>query len=170
MPIHRLARPLRTPARSQRASPKSFIVPAIPAILYQDPRPSRLLSSDSLSAREAAARRRAALLVVCCTVSGAVAQILMKIGAAQMQPNLWAIVSNLWLMGGYALYGLNTLLLVLALREGELSMLYPIIALTYVWVTLLSYTLLHETPHLLKNLGIGCIVAGVAVLGSGRKP
>jgi uncharacterized membrane protein len=128
-----------------------------------------LLPSDSLSLRQAAARRRAALLVVCCTVTGAVAQILMKVGATQAQPNLWALVSNFWLIGGYALYGVNTLLLVLALREGELSMLYPIIALTYVWVTLLSYTLLHEAPHLLKNLGIGCIVAGVAVLGSGKK-
>ena len=118
---------------------------------------------------DATARRRAIALVCCCTISGAAAQLLMKIGMSHFQPHLGAIVTNLWLVSGYALYGLNTLLLVLALRDGELSMLYPIIALTYVWVTVLSYTLLHEPPNTLKNFGIGAIVAGVAVLGRGSK-
>lgn len=82
----------------------------------------------------------------------------------------WALLTNLPLFSGYALYGLNTILLVLALREGELSMLYPIIALTYVWVTLLSYALLHEPQNLYKNAGIVTIVIGVAVLGRGKPP
>ena len=126
-------------------------------------------SIDAAATHEAAKRRRAAWLVFLCTLTGAAAQILMKLGMAHFEPNPWAIATNMQLMSGYALYGLNTLLLVLALRDGELSMLYPIIALTYVWVTLLSYTLLHETPHLLKNLGIATIIAGVAVLGGGKK-
>jgi uncharacterized membrane protein len=117
----------------------------------------------------AAARRQSILLVFLCTISGAAAQILGKIGMTHFTPNLFAIVTNVPLIGGYALYGLNTLLMVLALRKGELSMLYPIIALTYVWVTLLSYTLLGETPNLFKNCGIALIVIGVAVLGSGGK-
>ena len=72
-------------------------------------------------------------------------------------------------IAGYTLYGINTLMLVLALREGELSMLYPIIALTYVWVTLLSYVILNETPNWYKNAGIVIIVIGVAVLGRGGR-
>jgi multidrug transporter EmrE-like cation transporter len=116
-------------------------------------------------------RRRSVLLVFCCTILGAAAQILMKVGMARFTPEPLAIVTNLPLIAGYALYGINTLLLVLALREGELSMLYPIIALTYVWVTLLSYALLPEKPNLYKNVGIATIVVGVAVLGrGGRKP
>jgi uncharacterized membrane protein len=110
------------------------------------------------------------LLVFSCTVLGAAAQILMKIGMARFEPHhLAAVATNLPLMAGYVLYGINTLMLVLALREGELSMLYPIIALTYVWVTLLSYALLHETPNLYKNLGIATIVLGVGVLGRGGR-
>ena len=85
------------------------------------------------------------------------------------QPDLLALLTNVPLIAGYALYGVITLMLVLALREGELSMLYPIIALTYVWVTLLSYTLLHEKPNLYKNVGIATIVVGVAVLGRGER-
>jgi len=95
----------------------------------------------------------------------------MKVGMAHFRPDLIAMATNLPLLAGYTLYGVNTLLLVLALRDGELSMLYPIIALTYVWVTLLSYALLPEKPNVYKNIGIATIVVGVAVLGrGGRKP
>ena len=127
-------------------------------------------ASVSLNQPDAAAsRRKAILLVFGCTVLGAAAQILMKIGMSRFVPEVAAVVTNVPLIAGYALYGINTLMLVLALREGELSMLYPIIALTYVWVTLLSYLLLHEPPNLYKNLGIVTIVIGVAVLGRGGK-
>lgn len=126
-------------------------------------------------------RRRSILLVSSCTVLGAAAQIFIKVGMARFvipENHGWipwlvalaaAFLGNLPLFCGYALYGVNTLLLTLALRDGELSMLYPIIALTYVWVTLLSYALLPEKPNVYKNLGITTIVAGVAVLGRGGR-
>ena len=114
-------------------------------------------------------RRRSVLLVFSCTILGAAAQLLMKVGMAHFTPNAWDIVTNLPLIAGYTLYGINTLMLVLALREGELSLLYPIIALTFVWVTLLSYGLLHEQPNWYKNIGITSIVVGVAVMGRGRR-
>lgn len=93
----------------------------------------------------------------------------MKVGAAHITPSFLGLVTNIPLMVGYCLYGINTVLLVLALREGELSMLYPIIALSYVWVTLASYSLLHEHPNFYKNAGIAVIVLGVAVLGRGGR-
>jgi len=108
-------------------------------------------------------------LVFSCTVLGAVAQLLIKKGTASITPDLMSIVLNLPLFVGYSIYGINTLLMVLALKDGEMSMLYPIIALTYVWVTLLSYTLLHEHPNMYKNIGITTIVVGVGVLGRGKR-
>jgi multidrug transporter EmrE-like cation transporter len=121
-------------------------------------------------ADSASARRRSLALVFCCTVLGAMAQVLMKSGATTVQrPGLAAvvigIVTNIRLFAGYALYGLSTVLLVVALREGELSLLYPVIALTYVWVTVLSFVLFHETINPFKMAGIIIIVAGVTVLG-----
>ena len=88
---------------------------------------------------------------------------------SHFNPQPLALLSNVPLIAGYALYGVNTLMLVLALRDGELSMLYPIIALTYVWVTLLSYLLLGEKSNFYKNVGIATIVVGVAVLGRGGR-
>ena len=133
------------------------------------------------------------LLVCLCTLLGATAQILMKVGMTQFAPvpmapitslpiagklaiifpwclsTALALVTDLPLFGGYALYGLFTLLLVIALREGELSMLYPIISLGYVWVTALSYVIFHDSLNTPKSIGIASIMIGVAVLGQGAK-
>ncbi len=93
--------------------------------------------------------------------------MLIKTGMSpsHFSPHLLALATNLPLIAGYTLYGINTLMMVLALKNGEMSLLYPIIALTYVWTTLASYTLLHEHPNTYKNVGIIVIVLGVAVMG-----
>jgi multidrug transporter EmrE-like cation transporter len=109
-------------------------------------------------------------LVFCCTLLGAAAQILLKLGANQLaHPGLLAMATNLWLLGGLSLYGVSTVLLVLALKDGELSLLYPVIALTYVWVTLLSLVIFHDRVNPIKIAGIAIIVIGVGVLGRGGK-
>ena len=51
-----------------------------------------------------------------------------------------------------------------ALKGRELSRLYPIIALTYVWVTFLSVMFLGEHVNFFRALGIGLIVSGVSIL------
>lgn len=109
-------------------------------------------------------------LVFCCTLIGAVAQVFLKFGLAGMHftpslATLLAVLSNFQLMLGLALYGVNTALLILALRKGELSVLYPVIALTYVWVTILSVMIFHETVNVFKILGLATVVLGVTVLG-----
>jgi multidrug transporter EmrE-like cation transporter len=126
--------------------------------------------------------RQALLLVFSCTLIGALAQILLKQGSAQMgahvtlaqvahQPSLFVsfflgILTNIRLFAGYCLYGVNTFLMALALKGRELSRLYPIIALTYVWVTILSlYILPGEHMNFFRTMGIGFIVGGVSILG-----
>ena len=117
-------------------------------------------------------RRRALLIVVGCTLIGAVAQVLIKSGAHRLaHPGfLGAIVgmlTNLPLFFGYCLYGVFTALMVYALRDGELSILFPLIALQYVWVSILSVLIFHETMSPLKAAGVVVIVLGVSVLGRG---
>lgn len=77
----------------------------------------------------------------------------------------FGILSNIPLFLGYILYGVNTFLMAAALKGRELSRLFPVIALTYVWVTFLSITLLGEHMNLYRGLGIALIVGGVSVLG-----
>ncbi len=118
---------------------------------------------------DSAARRLTVLMVAGATLLSAGAQILMKIGMNHFVLNLAAILTNVPLIAGYVLYGLFTVLMVLALREGELSLIYPIISLSYVWVTALSYFIFHDTLSPLKLIGIAGIMAGVALLGRGEE-
>lgn len=108
-----------------------------------------------------------------CTLLGAAGNVLLKLGGNQLgsygvtqilqRPSL--ILMNFPLMAGYALYGLSTVLLVLALRHGQLSVLYPVISLTYVWVLILSGLIFHETLNFWKIAGVMTVVTGVGVLG-----
>jgi multidrug transporter EmrE-like cation transporter len=128
------------------------------------------------------AARKSFALVFCCTLIGALAQILVKKGTEQLgahitlgqvahDPSLFVsfsigIITNLKLFMGYTLYGVNTFLMALALKGRELSRLYPIIALTYVWVTFLSlFVLPGEHLNFFRIMGIVFIVVGVSVLG-----
>jgi multidrug transporter EmrE-like cation transporter len=125
--------------------------------------------TNSAEVRNQPARQPVAL-VFCCTILGAAAQVLMKTGADQIvHPGFIGMLTNLPLLAGYCLYGLSTLLLVIALKDGELSLLYPVIALTYVWVTILSFLIFHDTINPWKLTGITLIVVGVGVLGKGGR-
>ena len=117
-------------------------------------------------------RRRALLIVVGCTLIGAAAQVLIKFGANRLtHPGFWGaivgMITNPPLFAGYCLYGVFTALMVYALRDGELSILFPLIALQYVWVSILSVVIFHESMSPLKAFGVVVIVAGVGVLGRG---
>jgi len=128
------------------------------------------VSTSSISSTDQQ-QRRSFLLVVCCTIIGAAAQVLIKKGAGALGANstmlqtALAMVLTPALFAGYSMYGISTILLVLALRHGQLSLLYPVFAMTYVWVTILSVVVFHESMNPYKIAGIVTIVAGIAVLG-----
>lgn len=120
-------------------------------------------------------------LVVICTFFAASAQILLKFGAlhplppvhfsdsASVSAFLTAILGDWPLLIGYSLHACNALLLILALRHGHLSLLYPLYALSYVWVDLLSLYYFHEHMNIWKEAGIVLIMGGVAVLGKASR-
>ncbi len=115
--------------------------------------------------------------MLACTLLGAAGQILIKIGAAGsivhapwttpagIWANLFAMAASPYLIGGYSLYAVMTVLFVVTLRDEELTIVYPIIALTYVWVAALSVVFFQEHMNPPKVTGILLIVIGVAVLG-----
>jgi drug/metabolite transporter (DMT)-like permease len=67
------------------------------------------------------------------------------------------------------LYAISAMLLIIALKGGELSVLYPIIALSYIWVILASTIVLKENISTLRWAGVGIIFAGVTIVGIGGK-
>jgi drug/metabolite transporter (DMT)-like permease len=111
------------------------------------------------------------MTVVVCTFIGAAAQVLLKKGTSLLgeHPTMMETAMGIFtiplLFEGYCLYGLSAVLLVMALRKGELSLLYPVFTLTYVWVTVLSVMIFHDSMNAFKLAGIATIIGGVAVLG-----
>lgn len=102
-----------------------------------------------------------------CTLLGAAGQVLMKMGANTLGASTSPITMVLTpaVFFGYTLYALMTVLFVFALRNEQLSILYPIIALTYVWVAGLSAVFFKESLSAMRLAGVLVIVLGVTVLG-----
>ena len=67
----------------------------------------------------------AVLLVLFQTIPGAVGPILVKKGTAHLKFNLRSLIRNYILILGFSLYGFSAILFTIALRGGELSILYP---------------------------------------------
>jgi multidrug transporter EmrE-like cation transporter len=108
---------------------------------------------------------KGALLVALSTVVIAVAQVFLKKGAGLIAGTVRSIIFNPWIILGFIMYGFATLLLISALKYGNLSTLYPIVGLGYVWVCLFSFFLFKEIITFLDILGIVSIIFGVAMLG-----
>jgi drug/metabolite transporter (DMT)-like permease len=120
-----------------------------------------------------AQKKRAVWMVVAFTLVAAAAQPLFKQGAARIGDNLTlagliaTLITDYPLIIGLVMYGFGASLMILALRHGELSVLFPIISLSYVWVAILSVLIFHESMNVIKVAGIATIILGVAILGRG---
>jgi len=106
-------------------------------------------------------------LVILATLVGAFGPILLKKGSSKKLSNIRSLMSNYHLIGGVTLYVIGTILFIPALKGGDLSILYPFIALTYVWVSLLSVRFLGEKMSTIKWMGIALILIGVSLIGIG---
>lgn len=109
----------------------------------------------------------AALTVVIATLIGSVGALFLKYGANKLSRDLRKLVKNHDLFMGVLCYGVSTVIFIVALRFGDLSVLYPITSLTYVWIALLSVKYLNEKMNFFKYAGIFSILVGVTLIGLG---
>lgn len=106
-------------------------------------------------------------LVILATLVGAFGPILLKKASEKKLSKISSLLRNYHLFGGISLYALGTLLFIPALKGGDLSVLYPFVALSYVWISLLSVRFLGEKMNLMKWMGIALIIVGVSFIGIG---
>ncbi|MBI4141933.1 EamA family transporter [Candidatus Woesearchaeota archaeon] len=104
-------------------------------------------------------------LVLIGTLVGAFGPILLKRGSNSFGLSIRAQLKNYNLLAGISLYGIASIIFIPALRGGELSVLYPIVSVNYVWVSLLSMKFLNEKMNKLKWVGIFLIIVGVSLIG-----
>jgi len=105
-------------------------------------------------------------LTLCACVIGAYGAVLLKKASPKVTFNLKCL-ANMQLLAGIALYAVGTILFIPALRGGDLSVLYPFVATTYIWISLFSIKFLKEKMNVLKWAGIVLIIIGVSFIGFG---
>lgn len=111
-----------------------------------------------------ATQMKAIVIVVLSTIFTSTGSACYKVGADLIRAG---ILINLPLFLGALLYILSAGLLILGLKWGELSVLYPIYGLNYVWVSLISIYFFHEIIKLIQWTGIAAIIIGVVFIGIG---
>jgi len=103
-------------------------------------------------------------LVLIAAFLGAVGQFFFKIGAVQLGKGWISWLMNWKLLVGLAFYGIATILFLYVLKSAPLSLAYPIIATSYIWVSLLAWAFLGEPFPIYKWLGVFLIIAGITVI------
>lgn len=104
------------------------------------------------------------ILVVFASIMAALGQLNLKIGSARLEKNIREIIKNYALLRGIFFYGASAIIGIIALRGAELTVLYPIASLNYVWVSFLSMRFLREKMNIYKWLGVLMIIIGVSVI------
>jgi len=107
-------------------------------------------------------------LVFVGSIIGSFGAVFLKSGAALLKDGFWRIL-NLQLAAGVALFLLSSVFFILGIRRGELSVLYPMVSLGYVWTLLWSRLFFREAFTPQKFVGLGLILLGVFFVGLGSK-
>jgi len=108
-------------------------------------------------------------IILFSTLLTSTAQLFYKFASSKLSLNILELITNYELIAGMILYAIGGVLLIISFRGGEVSVLYPIFATSYIWVSFLSIYFLGEAMNIFKWLGIFIIIAGIAFIGYGSK-
>ena len=100
--------------------------------------------------------------VMACTLLTSVSKVLWKAGADQLPNSL----TNWPIFAGLTLYGIVAIAFLYLLKHNEASVVFPVMATSYIWVALLSAHYFAESLTALKWAGIAAIFTGVVIIGT----
>jgi drug/metabolite transporter (DMT)-like permease len=106
------------------------------------------------------------LLVFAASLIGSFGAVFLKLGAARLTKSLLSFV-NWRLAVGVALFLGSSVFYALGIRGGQLSVLYPMVSLGYIWTLLWSRLFFNEALTRQKFFGLGLILLGVFFVGLG---
>ena len=106
-------------------------------------------------------------IILFSTLLTSTAQLFYKFGSEKLSFDIVSIITNVNLLAGILLYAIGGILLIISFRGGEVSVLYPIFATSYIWVSFLSIYFLNESMNMFKWFGIFTIISGIILIGYG---
>ena len=95
-------------------------------------------------------------IMLCSSLLTCTGQLCWKLSAGQN--------TRLFLLAGFGLYGCGALLMIIALRYGELSKLHPLLSAGYILSVILGTAVLNEPITGRKIVGIAVIIAGLILI------
>ncbi len=109
------------------------------------------------------------LLVLGASFVGSFGAAFLKAGAERLHRDVWTLFTNWRLAVGVTFFVASSLLYLKGIKHGELTILYPMISLGYVWTLLWSRIFFHEPFTRNKFFGLGLIVTGIMFLALGTR-
>jgi drug/metabolite transporter (DMT)-like permease len=106
------------------------------------------------------------LLVLAAAFIGSFGAVFLKLGSAKLHGGFWKIF-NLQLAIGVGLFMTSSAFFVAGIRHGQLSVLYPMVSLGYVWTLVWARIFFKEPFTRQKFLGLGLVLLGVSLVGMG---
>lgn len=103
-------------------------------------------------------------LVFVSTLIGSFAPLMLKLGIVNKKITLINLIFNPYIIAGVLLYFLSSLFFVFSLKGGPLNVLYPLVSVSYIWVTIISRVILNEKINIYKALGIMLIIIGIIII------
>ena len=108
------------------------------------------------------------LLVCSASLIGSFGAVFLKLGAEQLRGGFRRIL-NLKLLTGIALFLGSSIPFVMGIKHGQLSVLYPMVSLSYVFAMLWSKLFFREHISGGKVAAVALILAGVVCIGMGGR-
>jgi drug/metabolite transporter (DMT)-like permease len=109
------------------------------------------------------------LLVFGASLIGSVGAAFLKSGAEHLHRDLRSLWSNWRLAAGVAFFLASSILYLKGIKKGELTVLYPMVSLGYVWTLVWSRLFFGEPWTRGKLVGVGVILFGIVLLALGNK-
>jgi len=128
------------------------------------------------------------IIILCAAFATALAQIVLKKGSAFNFSgftdeftregvnvifgifNTSSEMFHLFMIGtGFFLFMITLLLLARGFKGGDMSVLYPVFATSFIWNIIFSRVFIGEEVNIFKVVGVLFIVGGIGLIGLGHK-
>ena len=109
------------------------------------------------------------LLVLLGAFIGSLGAVFLKSGAGRLHWHITTLIFNWRLAAGVLAFLVSSFFFVAGVKNGELTILYPMASFGYIWTLLWSRLFFGERFTRNKFVGIAMILVGITCLGLGSR-
>ena len=108
------------------------------------------------------------VLVLLASFIGSFGAVFLKLGAERLGGPITKLLTNYWLAVGIVLYLLSSVFYMMGVAQGQLTVLYPMVSIGYIWAILWARLFFKEPFTATKAGGLLMIIVGVALINLGN--